>query len=165
MRIRRVIVASLAASLCASYASAAQLPPLEKVSPAVVAAARQAIIEQRPSVPEQKAADKAVSRTDKMTVDITGTIHSGTVYSDDSCGYGAGDVLVLFMSVRGQWVSVACAGAALSACANTSPGQRIRVQGTLVAAPDFLDPDFDACDPSSWFVGPVNFLFATKVTK
>jgi hypothetical protein len=137
------------------------------LSPAIVAAARQASAEVRQHSPEPKLADeKAVSRTDKLTVDITGAIHQRTLYSEDGCGYGAGgDVLILFMWVKERWLSVACTGSVLSACAKTRPGQRIRVQGTLVSAPDFLHPDFDACDPDTWFVGPVNFIFATKVTK
>ncbi len=159
------LVGGLMASAAATYA--AKLPPPEVASPAIVAAARQAAAEVRQHSPEPKLADeKAVSRTDKLTVDITGTIQHRTVYSEDSCGYGAwGDVVVLFMWVEERWVSVACAGSPLRACASTRPGQRIRVRGTLFAAPDFLDPDFDACDPDTWFVGPVNFIFATKVTK
>jgi hypothetical protein len=153
-------------TLSSSVAQADQYSLAAKVSPGLVAAARQALIEQRQTAPEKTAAEKAVPRTDKLTVDITGAIYDGEIYSgDDGCGYRSEDLLVLYLRVKGQWVSVACAGAAFSACNSTRPGQRIRVQGTLIAAPDVLDPDFDKCDPATWFLGPLNLLLATKVTK
>lgn len=154
------------ALLSSTPVHSAKLPPLEKISPGIVAAARQAVAEQRQIAAEQKATGQAVSRQDKVTVDITGTIQAGTIYSSDgACGYEPNDVLVLWIQAKGQWVSVTCAGNTLNTCLNTRIGQRIRVQGSMLTAPDFLDADFDACDTSTWYPGPVNFFLATKVTK
>ena len=127
---------------------------LEQQAPAMVAAARQALIE-----------EKAVSRTDKITVDITGVLAGSSIYSGDGCDYQPVELLALFLRVKGQWISAFCHPSALNSCLSLQLGQRVRVQGVLIAAPDVLHPDFNPCDQNTWFVGPINFLFATKVTK
>jgi hypothetical protein len=161
-------LAIIAVQSVVGAAGAAELPRSEVLSRGIAIAARQALTEHEEALVDQNQSSglKAVPRTDKLVVDVIGTITGGTIYEDDGgCGYAPGDLLVLFIRAKGKLVSVACAGAAFSVCNATRTGQRLRVQGTLVSAPDVLDPGFDECDPSTWIVGPINFLFPTKITK
>lgn len=160
-------LAVITAQAVVSAAGAAELPKTEVSSRSIAIAARQAHADHEKALVNQNQSSlKAVPRTDKLVVDVIGTITGGTIYEDDGgCGYAAGDLLVLFIRTKGRLVSVACTGAAFSVCNATRPGQRLRVQGTLVSAPDVLDPEFDECDPNTWIVGPINFLFPTKITK
>jgi hypothetical protein len=171
MRMKRssamlLTIAIIAAQSVVNAAGATELPRSEVFSRGIAIAARQAHAEHEKALVDQISGSKAVPRTDKLVVDVIGTIAGGTIYEDDGgCGYAAGDLLVLFIRTKGQLVSVACTGAAFNVCNATRPGQRLRVQGTLVSAPDVLDADFDECDSSTWIVGPINFLFPTKITK
>lgn len=140
--------------MAGAYEAGAAQEAVRQQAPAMVAAARQALIE-----------EKAVSRTDKITVDITGVLADSAVFSGDGCDYQPVELLALFLRVKGQWISAFCHPSALNSCLSLRLGQRVRVQGVLIAAPDVLHPDFNPCDQSTWFVGPINFLFATKITK
>jgi hypothetical protein len=159
-------IAIVAAQFVANAASATELPQSKVFSRGIAVAARQVLAEHEKALADQLSGAKAVPRADKLVVDVIGTIAGGTIYENDGgCGYAAGDLLVLFIRAKGQLLSVACTGAAFNVCNTTRPGQRLRVQGTLISAPDVLDPDFDECDTSTWIAGPINFLFPTKITK
>jgi hypothetical protein len=107
---------------------------------------------------------KAISRTDKLTFDITGTIVDGWLLeADGSCGYNDFTALELVVRTKGFPMTVTCYGANLTACLSTHVGQRIRVVGLPHEAPDFLDPNFNACNPDTWINGPVNFLFVSTI--
>jgi len=159
-------VTIIAAQSVVNAVGAAELPQSEAFSRGIAISARQALADHEKATGNEISRPKAVPRSDKLVVDIVGTVAGGTIYSDDGgCGYAPNDLLVLFIRAKGQLMSVACAGAAFNVCNATRPGQRLRIQGTLVSAPDVLDPNFDECDASTWIVGPINFLFPTKISK
>lgn len=161
----RQVLAVAALVLAAQTAQAIPVPvdAVQAASAVALAANRELALEVReaPEVP----AKKAVSGKDKITADVTGRVVSGRVYQGGNCGWDSQDILVLYVWAQGRWVSVVCHPNLASSCGSLRENQRARFQGTLVAIPDVLDPEFEACDPSTWYVGPANMLFVTKVSR
>jgi hypothetical protein len=105
--------------------------------------------------------EKALPRANRATVDVVGKVVDSEVLSDTFCNTGS-RVTVLFVQVGKSLVSTVCGTAD---CASVRVGQRARFQGTLVTAPDPLDPAFEPCDTDTWVPGPLNVFVATKVSR
>ena len=150
-------VLGLAFLLCLLNAGAA-IPQAPTAATAIAAAAA-LFAEQQPAAVAD-APEKAISRTDKMTVDLTGTV-IGAYLPADICH--TGDTAILYLRVKGVPVAIACFGPAFPACVALAPGKRVRAVGTLAFAPDASDPAFNPCDPNTWLAGGTNFLFLTKL--
>lgn len=116
---------------------------------------------------------KTVPRQDKAAIDIIGTVYSVQPVANSQCGGTPLGAAVVFVNVYStgsplRYIGIGCAGSTLASCSSLRPGQRVRIQGTAVLMPDFMRPDFDPCNPDTWFLPEVatfNVLVATKVTR
>lgn len=104
--------------------------------------------------------EKAVPRADKSSADVVGRILAGQVVTDHLCT--GNSVLFLLIQTGGNPVTALCG---TQACGSLRVGQRVRLQGRLISAPDVDGPGFNPCDSSTWIPGLNNFFVATKVTK
>ena len=95
-------VLGLAFLLCLLNAGAA-IPQAPTAATAIAAAAA-LFAEQQPAAVAD-APEKAISRTDKMTVDLTGTV-IGAYLPADICH--TGDTAILYLRVKGVPVAIAC---------------------------------------------------------
>lgn len=169
-RLTLLLVAGLAVAAAPGWAAgprAIVVTPAVESPPGLVEAAHRAFaaLEPTPDDEQASAEKKAVSRKDKLVADITGAAVAGTVYSGGECGWRTEDIVTIWVQAKGITVAVICHPSVASACLSLRQNQRVRMQGALVAAPDVLAPGFEPCDPSTWYLGPINFFFATKVTK
>lgn len=102
----------------------------------------------------------AVPRADKSSADVVGQILAGQVVTDHLCT--GNSVLFLLVRVGGNPVTALCG---TQACGSLRVGQRVRLQGGLISAPNVDSPGFNPCDSNTWIPGLNNFFVATKVTK